>query len=502
MVAREVAHHGAATGEAGQVDRRVRRARTAVWGIWATGVFAVGLAFLFILATFSVDIPSRGFGFRGWVPIVAALWLTIGARIAARQPRISVGWLILAAGWLWSVNAMFEEYATFAYHPQELDLPFVPHAVWFDSMVGTTVAGLGALAMLVVPDGRLKSRRWLPMAVAVVAVTIVGVIALAVIPRRLVPFPFENPFGIEKLRAYEAVFPTVFRALDVAQGLEVLLPTGVLLLRLRDARGLQRRQLKWVVVAGTFTSVTVFLYAFVRDPIVQYAQIFGLILVPLAFGVAMRRHRLYDIDRILDRTIVLGGATALLAGLYAASIGLVQRIFIALTGERSDAAVVLTTLLVAAAFTPLQDRIQSFVKRNFGSEIPGTKGLDAFTAEIEQHLRLSDRERLLSQLLAESVSSVDAVSGVLELPQDRPPVSLSTIGPWTGDAHCIIDVCEGDHVVACVKLGPRANGQEYDDASREKLRRAARVVGLALERIGPSLRYAPVGADATGMGRV
>lgn len=473
----------------GQASIAIRRARAVVWALWSLSILFVGIAFLFILASISADVPSRGFGFRGWVPIVAALWSTIGARIAARHPKLSVGWLIFAVGWLWSVNALFEEYSTFAYFPQELGLPLVPQAVWFDNMVGAAVAGLAALALLVVPTGRLLSRRWLPLALAVVVVSIASVAAYAFIPRRLVPFPFANPFAIEGLSRYEALFPTVFRSLDVARGLEVLLPTGALLLRLRSSTGAQRRQLKWVAFAASFTSLMVFVYVFDGDPIVQFAQIFGLVLIPLAFGEAMRRYRLYEIDRILDRTLVLGGATALLAGVYLASVGLVQRVFIALSGERSDVAVILTTLLVAAAFTPLRDRIQTLVKRAFGTEVSGTRGLGVFTAEIEEHLLLSDRDRLLSQLLAESVASLDAVAGALEISEGHAGHAVRALGAWTGDTQLIVDVRERGEVVARVLLGPRANGQTYDASARERLERAARAVGMALDRIDRQLPY-------------
>lgn len=472
----------------------VRRARVVVWALWSLSIVFVGIAFLYILATFSAELPSRGFGFRGWVPLVAALWSTIGARIAARQPKLSVGWLIFAVGWLWSLNGMFEEYATFAYFPQELGLPLVPQLVWFNNMVAAAVAGLSALVLLVVPDGRLRSRRWLPLVVAVVVASGLSIAAYAFVPRRLVPFPFANPFGIEGLRAYEAYFPALFRSLDVTRGLEVLLPTAALLLRLRSSTGVQRQQLKWVALAASFTSLMVFAYVFVDDPIVQFAQILGLILVPLAFGAAMRRYRLYDIDRILDRTLVVGGVTALLAGLYTASIGLMQRVFIALTGERSDAAVIVTTLFVAAAFTPLRERIQTFVKRAFGTDVPGTRGLDAFADEIEEHLRLTDRDRLLSQLLAEGVASLGAVSGALEISDEQTAHAVHALGAWTGDAHLIVDVHEHDEVVARVLLGPRANGEMYDDHARERLERAARAVGAALDRFRGQLPYAIVPA--------
>lgn len=498
MVARG-SHNYAMRADLGHpVTTAVRRVRLVIWALWTLSILFVGIAFLYILATISVDVPSRGFGFRGWVPLVAALWSTIGARIAARQPRLSVGWLIFAVGLLWSLNGMFEEYATFAYFPQELGLPLVPQVVWFNNMVGATVAGLSALALLVVPNGRLPSRRWFPLAAAVVIVSIASIAAYAFVPRRLVPFPFGNPFAVEDLGAYERLFPTIFRSLDIARGLEVLLPTGALFMRLRSSSGIQRQQLKWVALAASFTSVMVFLYAFIDDPLVQYAQIVGLVLVPLAFGAAMRRYRLYDIDRILDRTLVLGGATALLAGLYTASIGLMQRVFIALTGERSDAAVILTTLLVAAAFTPLKERLQAFMKRTFGADVPGTHGLETFCSEIDEHLRLSDRERLLSQLLAESVASLGALSGALERTDDRVEHSIRAFGAWTGDAHLIADVCSCGEVVARVLLGPRANGEMYDDAARKRLDRATRVVGLALDRIGPQLPYA-ISAERTSV---
>ena len=461
----------------------VRRARTLAWTLWTMAMVFAGIAFLFILATFSVDIPSRGFGFRGWVPIVAVLWATIGARIAARQPHNSTGWLILAVGWLWSVNAMFEEYATFSFYPQELDLPFVVGMVWFNNLVGSLVAGLGALALLVVPDGKLPSKRWVVIAMGAIATMVVSVGLEAVWPRRLVPFPFENPFGLDAIRPDESLRAAVFGVLDIARGLAVLLPTAALLSRLRSARGERRQQLKWVAAGASFASVAVFLYAFSHDTIVQYAQIAGLMLVPVSFGIAMRRYRLYEIDRLLNRTIVFGGATALLAGVYTASIGLMQKIFVTLTGERSDAAVILTTLLVAAAFTPLKARIDAYVKRNFGTDIPGTKGLDTFRQEIDDHLKLSDRDDLLAQLVKESVSELGAVSGAIEVEAPQPERPFS-VGRWTGDVHLSVPVRENGDVVARVLLGPRVNGDVYDDGSRRRLERAAATVGLALDRIG------------------
>lgn len=479
--------------------RTVRRARALAWALWTTAMVFAGVAFLLILATFSVETPSRGYGFRGWVPIVAVLWATIGARIAARQPRNRVGWLILACGWLWSINAMFEEYATFAYYPQEIGLPFVEGLVWFDGLVGSLVAGCAALALLVVPDGRLPSRRWALVAIVAVTVTVAAVLIQATLPRRLVPFPFQNPFGVEGLRSYDYAFPAIQRAVDAARGLFLVIPTVALLNRLQRATGEARQQLKWIAAPAVFASVTVFLYALVDHPVVEYATLVGLVLVPIGFGIAMRRYRLYEIDRILNRTIVFGGATALLAGVYTASIGLMQRIFILLTGERSDAAVVLTTLLVAAAFAPVSERLQAFVKRNFATSVPGTHGLDVFTQEIEDHLRLSDPDGLLSQLLDETVGSLGAVSGALDVAGASARTPMHTVGNWTGDTHLAAEVRAGDAVIARVLLGPRANGDAYDARCEVLLTRAVEVVGKALERI-PRATSETAAAIARGEG--
>ena len=461
-------------------DVRIRRARTiAVW-LWIGSLICAALAGLFILASFSVDLPSRNFGFRGWVPIIGALWATIGARIAGRQPRNAVGWLILAAGVLWCVNALFEEYATFSYFPQELGLPLVRQMVWFNSLVGSAVAGVSGLALLVVPNGRLKSRRWYPIAVGIVIATIASILIQGVLPRRMSPFPFTNPFGIVSLAELTATYP-VQRLLDVIRGLVVVIPAIAVMLRLRAASAAERDQLRLIAFAAAYTAVIVFLYAFVSSDLVQWAQLLGLVLVPLSFAISMRRYGMYEVDSLLNRTIVLGISTALIAGVYTASVGIMQRLFVALTGEHSDAAVVLTTLLAAAAFTPVKEQVQAFTKRTFGTSVPGTHGLHEFTEAVEAHLRLSDPERLLGQLLSESVATLGAVGGALDFVGGRYP--RQTVGRWDGRPHLVADVRRQGVVVARVVLGARTNGVEYEGSAREKLERSAVVVGRALDRI-------------------
>ena len=461
-------------------DARVRRAREIAWWLWIAGLICAGTAGLLILGSVSVDLPSRNFGFRGWVPLIGALWATIGARIAARQPRIAVGWLILSAGLLWCVNALFEEYATFSYFPQEIGLPFVRGMVWFNSLVGSAVAGISGIALLVVPNGRLMSRRWYPVALGIVIATIASIVVQAILPRRMSPFPFANPYGIESLADLTATFP-VQRVLDVIRGLVVVVPAIAVLLRLRAASAVERDQLRLIAFAASYTAVIVFIYAFVSSDLVQWAQLAGLVFVPLAFAISMRRYGMYEVDSLLNRTIVLGVSTALIAGVYTASVGIMQRIFVALTGEHSDAAVVLTTLLAAAAFTPVKDQVQAFTKRTFGTSVPGTRGLHEFTEAVDAHLRLADPEQLLGQLLAESVASLGAIGGALDFAGGAYPTQ--TIGRWNGRPQFAVEVRRQGAVVARLMLGGRTNGAEYDASAREKLERSASVVGRALERM-------------------
>jgi RsiW-degrading membrane proteinase PrsW (M82 family) len=167
-----------------------------------------------------------------------------------------------------------------------------------------------------------------------------------------------------------------------------------LFVRFRRARGDERQQIKWFVSAAALTLVwiTVFGQSTRGLPEAIVALSFLLVIpsIPLATGIAILRYRLYDIDRIINRTLVYGSLTVTLVALYFGGIVVLQRIFVTLTGQQSTLAVVASTLLIAALFTPLRRRIQGFIDRRFyRSKYDARKTLEAFSAQLREETDLN-----------------------------------------------------------------------------------------------------------------
>lgn len=452
--------------------------------LWSSTLAFLGVAVFLMLATFSAEIPERGFGFRGWVPLVSIMWATIGVRIAISQPRNGVGWLLLTCGWLWAATSMFEEYATLSHLRRDAPLPLVEVVLWFNTLTPTLVAGASALALLIIPDGHLPSRRWQIAAVAVVLLTIAVAAGYAFTPRRLAPFSADNPFGLEALRHYPGLVARLMDTLYLLRGLVVVLPTAALLLRLRGTSGDRRRQLMWVATAGTLAAATFVLNAIVRNSsLIELAEIVALMLVPIAFAIAIARYRLYDIDRILNRAFVYGSLTALLAGLYVIALQLTPRLFMTTTGERSDAAVIITTLVIVAAFTPLRDRLQALVDGWLKAPTRGAVGLAAFRAALAAQQRLNDPDLLLRQFLTECVAGLDAAGGAIRGERDGSWRISAELGRWEGDSRMTVTLGDRNAGRAELLLGPRVDGSDYTRAQQEQMRVIGELVASALSRL-------------------
>jgi hypothetical protein len=183
----------------------------------------------------------------------------------------------------------------------------------------------------------------------------------------------------------------------------VLASAVSLVVRFRRAHRLERQQIKWFAYAGAFLAVV-----FVAGPTVLWspavpgwvwfcAFFLAVVGMPVCAGIAILRYRLYDIDLIINRTLVYGSLTATLVALYFGSIVLLQRVFVVLTGGRSTLAIVASTLLIAALFSPLRRRIQSFIDRRFyRSKYDAAKTLEAFSARLREE---TDLETLRNDLV-------------------------------------------------------------------------------------------------------
>jgi hypothetical protein len=235
---------------------------------------------------------------------------------------------------------------------------------------------------LLFPSGRLPSARWRPFAWLSVLLAGAGTIMAAFSPGPGVGLSVRNPFGMENL-------PNLSEQLQALMFALIFVASASLVRQLHHARGVERQQLKWVAYAGALgggASLPTYTVLEAVDlrwlHMVGYVPaLIGIVGVPTAVGIAITRYRLYEIDILINRTLVYGTLTAMLVAVYIGGIVLLQRLFVALTGEKSTLAVVASTLLIAALFTPLRRRIQSFIdKRFYRRKYDARKTLETFSA--------------------------------------------------------------------------------------------------------------------------
>ena len=268
--------------------------------------------------------------------------------------------------------------------------------------------GLIVYLILLFPNGRLPNSRWRWFAWFSVALTLLGATMMAISPEAALDvlgssgnphISFPNPLGIEGLPNLYWPVQTLTLALGLVGAASVLVGR-------RNARGIERQQIKWLLYASAIFFVGNFLKNTVFSPLgeVSLGLWIGYLLValgglggPIAIGIAILRYRLYEIDIIINRTLVYGLLTATLVALYFGGIVVLQRLFVLLTGQRSTLAVVASTLLIAALFTPLRRRIQSLIDRRFyRSKYDARKTLEAFSTKLRNE---TDLEALNNDLV-------------------------------------------------------------------------------------------------------
>jgi hypothetical protein len=247
----------------------------------------------------------------------------------------------------------------------------------------------------------LPSSRWRWLAWLSVLVTIAGAVWVALSPGAIVNLgSIRNPLGIEALPSGNKPVQTIMPALLFVAAVSTL---G---LRLRRTRGIERQQIKWpaftaVVAAGGSVLYDTAISEAIGLRWLEWAGyvvvIAAIVSFPISIGIAIVRYRLYEIDTLINRTLVYGVLTAILAAVYFGAVVLLQRVFVLLTGEQSTLAVVASTLLIAALFTPLRHRIQSFIDRRFyRRKYDARKTLEAFSATLREETNL---EALNSELV-------------------------------------------------------------------------------------------------------
>ena len=369
-----------------------RAAAWLAWSMWALCVPLTVFGGLLSLLTGSGQIDA-GSGLVILLGVLLLTFPTVGALVASRRPENPIGWIFCAAGLVFGVGILSESYAKYALHASSAPLFGVQYAAWLSSWTGPGLLLAAAFLFLLFPDGRLPSRRWRLVAWMAAIGSSLTALGVAFAPGPLVAHrSIANPLGIGGTLGGAVEVLGVVGAIVVYVG--VLLSGISLILRLRRARGVERQQLKWFVYAaammgGGFVGSFVFSSDLVNS-IAWTLGILGFMVLPVATGIAILRYRLYDIDRIINRTLVYGPLTAMLVLVYFGGVVGVQAVLRGLTGQESTLAIVASTLAIAALFSPLRQRVQGFVDRRFyRRKYDARKILEAFNARLRDETDLN-----------------------------------------------------------------------------------------------------------------
>ncbi len=324
----------------------------------------------------------------------------VGTVVALRQPTNRIGWVCLGIGVLLALDA--GSYGSYGRDTGSAPLPGADFATWLGDWIWLPAIGsVGTFLLLLFPDGRLLSPRWRVVAWASAGVIVLAVLSEAFQPGMLPSAPgVANPYPVEAAKYIPGRLPG---------GANVLLApcfaaaAASLVLRFRRARGRERLQVKWFASAAALMAL-LFALAGIANlvaglldagrplglGVLEDAVSASVVGLPLAIGIAVLRHDLYDIDVVINRTLVYGFLTATLAAVYLGSVLLLQLALNPVTSG-SSLAVAVSTLAVAALFRPARARIQGVVDRRFyRHKYDAARTLESFTSRLREQVDLEE----------------------------------------------------------------------------------------------------------------
>ncbi len=458
------------------------------------------------------------------IAVLAVVFSLVGTLIASRRPGNPIGWIFCFAAFCQGSIIFGEEYATYALLTEPGSLPLGPEASWLKEW--SWAPGLGLILVflpLLFPDGRPPSRRWRPVAwlggLSIGLISVLGSVLL---------WPERGPalmgHGGE---AEYAVAPVWALVIDFA-AFPMMLIAGLgavvsLFVRFRRARGEERQQIKWFASASALTLAFTFAWEELPnvwgEPIEAILAPLGILVapaIPVATGIAIFRYRLYDIDLLINRTLVYAALTACVIGIYVLGVGYLGALF----STGGNLAISLgATGLVAVLFAPLRDRLQRGVNRlmygerdepyavlsRLGRHLEGTLApeavLPAIVENVARALRLPhvaiwlvDTETLRhgaahGDTPAETtVRDPAAVDRLRHAPEGLLPADLAALGKYgtvlaKSGVALVLPLTHRGELVGALSLAPRGPGEGFSPADRRLLRDLATQVGAAVHAV-------------------
>ena len=356
--------------------------RASVWLAWSVCALSLALTVLGLLLLAlnrsHPGVPEFQFVFRSVV--IVASCSSVGVLIASRRPAHPIGWLFSAVGLLSGLHLFCGEYAIYALVVERGTLPGGGVSAWIIGWLWVPINALLAFVALLFPDGRLPSPRWRPIGWLNGIMAVAGSLAAALLPG---PSPWlpaiDNPFGVEGLQDIKNLVDASLEALSYG-----ILLAGVvsLYLRFRRAGRVERQQIKWLAYAGAVLLAGTILLNVGPDSLdwlwirqVGFALwVIGFVGVPIAIGIAIFKYRLYEIDIIINRTLVYGALTVVLAIIFQSIDATLHYLLVTLLHIHTLPGSIIAALVVAPLFDPIRHRIQRFVDGYFPSEVRDSPG--------------------------------------------------------------------------------------------------------------------------------
>ena len=336
--------------------------------------------------------------------VLATSFAVVGGIIVARRNHL-VGWIMLLSGFFNSLNTISTDYSIVALAE---DWPLREVAAWMAPWVWSLGAVGFPLVLLFFPSGRPPSRRWWPVAAATILGSLLIAVAGAVEAWPLAQLPLNGEQIFD--RTGRGLWGTMEEVGLPLLGLSLVLSAGSLWFRYRRADAVERQELKWLLLGAGVMIVVMFTASPAAPwdveaavPLLSYGSLFALPAIPVAVGIAILRYRLYDIDVVINRTLVYLALTGILGATYLGAVVVLQQAMGGVT-EDSDLAIAGSTLAVAALFRPARSRIQTFIDQRFyRRKYDAAETLDRFSTRLRDRVDLASLETEIVGVLGETL---------------------------------------------------------------------------------------------------